>query len=207
VGSVVLMLEYYGGSTQFISPDNLKSAVIKPDLWDPQINRALAEAAEHYGVFVDPCRVGRSTDKGKVERFVPVARELFGMLKALHPSEDLAELSRRALQWCREDYGLRRHSRTLRPPREHFEAVRGTTPHESGPHLVRPHDRIGREGFDRGPESVGVRECEGRPLLGRGEVASVEELYEPWFWFAPAVRDGLSEAVIIYPWEDIIIEP
>ena len=126
VGSVVLMLEYYGGSTQFISPDNLKSAVIKPDLWDPQINRALAEAAEHYGVFVDPCRVARSTDKGKVERFVPVARELFGMLKALHPSADLTDLNRRALQWCREDYGRREHGTTGVAPMEAFEVERAT---------------------------------------------------------------------------------
>jgi transposase len=126
VGSVVLMLEYYGGATQFISPDNLKSAVIKPDLWDPQINRALAEAAEHYGVFVDPCRVARSTDKGKVERFVPVARELFGMLKALYPSADLGELNRRALQWCREDYGRREHGTTGVAPMEAFEVERST---------------------------------------------------------------------------------
>ena len=126
VGSVVLMLEYYGGSTQFISLDNLKSGVIKPDLWDPQINRALAEAAEHYSVFVDPCRVGRSTDKGKIERFVPVARELFGMLKALHPSADLAELNGRALQWCREDYGRREHGTTGVAPMEAFEVERST---------------------------------------------------------------------------------
>ena len=126
VGSVVLMLEYYGGATQFISLDNLKAGVAKPDLWDPQINRALAEAAEHYGVFVDPCRVGRSTDKGKVERFVPVARELFRMLKALHPSADLAELNRRALQWCREDYGRREHGTTGVAPMEAFEEERAT---------------------------------------------------------------------------------
>jgi transposase len=126
VGSVVLMLEYYGGATQFISPDNLKSGVVKPDLWDPQITRALAEAAEHYGLFVDPCRVGRSTDKGKVERFVPVARELFGMLKALHPSADLAELNRRALQWCREDYGRRERGTTGVAPMEAFEVERPT---------------------------------------------------------------------------------
>jgi len=125
-GSVVRMLEYYEGSTQFISLDNLKSGVVKPDLWDPQINRALAEAAEYYGVFVDPCRVGRSTDKGKVERFVPVARELFGMLKALHPSADLAELNRHALQWCREDYGRREHGTTGVAPMEAFEVERPT---------------------------------------------------------------------------------
>jgi len=34
-----------------------------------------------------------------------------------------------------------------------------------------------------------------RTLLARGEVASVEALYEPYFHFAPAVREGLSEVV------------
>ena len=121
VGSVVKMWEFYGGCTELISVDNLKSGVIKPDLWDPQINRALAEAAEHYGVFVDPCRVARSTDKGKVERLVPVVRELFRMLKALHPSADLAELNEHARRWCREEYGQREHGTTGIAPMEAFE--------------------------------------------------------------------------------------
>lgn len=120
VGSTVLMWEYYGGTTELVSIDNLKSGVIKPDLWDPQINRAVAEAAEYYGVFVDPCRVQRSTDKGKVERFVPVARELFRMLKELHPSADLAELNERVLRWCRQDYGAKEHGTTGVPPMEAF---------------------------------------------------------------------------------------
>jgi len=126
VGSMVLMVEYYGGLTEFYSLDNLKAGVVKPDLWDPQINRALAECAEHYGFFVDPCRVGRSTDKGKIERFVPVARELFRMLKALHPSADLAELNQQALSWCRTDYARRRHGTTGVTPEEAFETERTT---------------------------------------------------------------------------------
>jgi len=32
-------------------------------------------------------------------------------------------------------------------------------------------------------------------LLARREVASVETLYEPYFYFSPAVRDGLAERV------------
>jgi hypothetical protein len=32
-------------------------------------------------------------------------------------------------------------------------------------------------------------------LIARGEVASVEALYEPYFSFAPAVRDGLVDVV------------
>ena len=125
-GSVVEMWESYGGCTQFISLDNLKSGVIKPDLWDPQINRALAEAAEHYGVFVDPCRVGKGSDKGKVERFVPVARELFRMLKALYPSADLVELNEHARRWCRQEYGLKEHGTTGIAPMEAFEQERIT---------------------------------------------------------------------------------
>lgn len=34
-----------------------------------------------------------------------------------------------------------------------------------------------------------------RTLLARGEVARVEDLYEPWFYFAPAVREGLAERI------------
>jgi radical SAM superfamily enzyme YgiQ (UPF0313 family) len=32
-------------------------------------------------------------------------------------------------------------------------------------------------------------------LIARGDVPSVDALYEPWFFFAPAVRDGLAEVV------------
>ena len=126
VASLVAMLEFYGGVTEFISIDNLKSGVIKPDLWDPMINRALAEAAAYYQTFIDPCRVARATDKGKVERIVPVVRQVYRMLKELHPSAGLAELNRHALTWCTEEYGRREHGTTGIPPMEAFEAERST---------------------------------------------------------------------------------
>jgi hypothetical protein len=122
--SVVSMLHTYAGSTEWISIDNLKSGVIKPDLWDPKINRCLAEVASYYGVFVNPCRVARSTDKAKIERMIPVARELFRMLKELHPAAGLAELNERALQWCREVYGRKEHGTTGVAPIEAFEVER-----------------------------------------------------------------------------------
>lgn len=120
VTSIVDMFEYYDGVTELISIDNLKSGVIKPDLWDPQFNRALEEAADHYGTFIDPCRVGRATDKAKIERFVPVARQVYRMLKELHPGAGLPELNRHALRWCREEYGRREHGTTGIPPAEAF---------------------------------------------------------------------------------------
>ena len=48
------------------------------------------------------------------------------MLKALHPSADLGELNRLALQWCREDYGRREHGTTGVAPMEAFEVERAT---------------------------------------------------------------------------------
>ena len=121
VTSFVDMVHFYGGASELVSIDNLKSGVIKPDLWDPKINRAFAEAAAYYQTFVDPCRVARATDKGKVERMMPVMRQLFRMLKELYPSADLAELNRHALHWCTEEYGLREHGTTGVPPMEAFE--------------------------------------------------------------------------------------
>lgn len=120
-GSFVDMVEFYGGVTELISIDNLKAGVVRPDLWDPKINRAFADAAAHYQTFIDPCRVSTPTDKGKVERFVPVARQLFRVLRELHPSAGLAELNGHALTWCREEYGRREHGTTGVPPIEAFE--------------------------------------------------------------------------------------
>ena len=37
-------------------PDNLKTGVDKPDLYDPKANRSYAELAAHYGCLVDPAR-------------------------------------------------------------------------------------------------------------------------------------------------------
>jgi hypothetical protein len=55
---------------------------------------------------------------------VPVARELFRMLKELHPAAGLAELNERALQWCHEVYGRKEHGTTGVAPMEAFEVER-----------------------------------------------------------------------------------
>jgi hypothetical protein len=117
------MVDFYGGVTRFLSIDNLKSGVDKPDLYEPRLNRAYAEFAEHYGTFINPCRVGTPTDKAKVERFMPQARELFRLLKAVHPTYNLAELNGAARNWCLFDYGMTNHGTTRRKPKELFEEI------------------------------------------------------------------------------------
>jgi transposase len=112
VGSIIDGFEHYDGVPERISIDNLKQGVIKPDLYDPKLNRTLLEMVEYYGVFIDPCRVQRPTDKGKIERMVPVGRELFRELKILNPEASLEELNKKAIEWCLKDYGMRRHGTT-----------------------------------------------------------------------------------------------
>ena len=121
--SFTYMFDFYGGVPDFVSIDNLKTGVIKPHLYDPEINRTFQELAEHYGTFINPCRVGTPTDKGKVERLVPIARELFRRLKAVHPEASLAELNKKALDWCRNEYGQKVHGTTGYKPAVVFDEI------------------------------------------------------------------------------------
>ena len=67
IGCHVRAFTYFGGVTEIVVPDNLRSGVTRPDYYDPEINRTYADLAEHYGVAVIPARVRRPRDKAKVE--------------------------------------------------------------------------------------------------------------------------------------------
>jgi transposase len=49
---------YFGGCPQYVVLDNLKEGVIKPDLYEPELNPVYAALLAHYGVVADPARVG-----------------------------------------------------------------------------------------------------------------------------------------------------
>ena len=51
-------LDYIGGVPAAIVPDCLKSAVTKADPYEPDLNRAYAAFARHYGMVVLPARSG-----------------------------------------------------------------------------------------------------------------------------------------------------
>jgi len=123
VESNIDMLEFFGGAPVRISLDNLKTGVITPDLYDPKLNQAFAEFAEYYAIFLDPCRPSKPKDKAKVERMVPVVRELFRKLKALYPAASLSELNGKAMEWSRNEYGMRDHGTTGMKPMEVFDSI------------------------------------------------------------------------------------
>lgn len=116
VGSHLKMFAFWGGASRVLVPDNLKSGVLKPDLYDPQLNPLYRQMGQHYGVFIDPARPGQPKDKGKVERVIPPVRDLFRRLKALDPELSLEKANVQALHWCRYQNGMSRHG-TTGPPR------------------------------------------------------------------------------------------
>lgn len=73
-GSIVRGMEYFGASPAILVPDQLRSAVSGPDRYDPDINPALLELAQHYQCAVVPARPRRPKDKAKVEGAVLLAQ-------------------------------------------------------------------------------------------------------------------------------------
>lgn len=112
--------EFFGAVPEIVVLDNLKSGVIKPDIYDPTINRAYAECAEHYGFLVDPAKARMARHKGKVERQVIVVRQ---QVLAGHNFRDIHEANQRVLVWCREEVGMTIHGTTQQRPYEVFRNV------------------------------------------------------------------------------------
>lgn len=116
VASHIRMLNFFGGAPETIASDNLKSGVIKPDLYDPRFNRLYLEMAEYYGLFLDPCRVGKPKDKGKVERDVQTVRQQFNKIIRLHINADIHQANQHIIGWIRDEYGQKEHGTTgLKP--------------------------------------------------------------------------------------------
>jgi len=67
VGATVRGLEYFGGVSEILVPDQLKSAVSKSDRIEPEINATYAEMAQHYGTAIVPARPRKPKDKAPVE--------------------------------------------------------------------------------------------------------------------------------------------
>ena len=61
---------YFGGCTRYVVLDNLKEGVLKPDLYEPELNPVFAATLAHYGVVADPARVRDPNRKGTVENAI-----------------------------------------------------------------------------------------------------------------------------------------
>ncbi|MEV5777895.1 IS21 family transposase [Streptomyces antimycoticus] len=117
--------QFFGGTPQRLVPDNLKTGVDEPDLYDPKINKAYAELATHYGALVDPARALQPKDKPRVERPMPYIRDSWWRGREF---VSLEQMQAEAITWCTEVAG-RRQCRPLggAAPLSVFEAVEAQT--------------------------------------------------------------------------------
>jgi len=134
--ALVNCLEYLGGSTQMLVTDNLKSAVIKADRYEPDLNRALEDCCNHYGIRLTPTRTFSPQDKAMVENqvkliyariFAPLRNRTFFSLSDLNKA--IMQYNRRHNQtrmqqrpYCREENFLANEKPLLKPlPATRFE--------------------------------------------------------------------------------------
>lgn len=118
-----------GGVPLIWTPDNLKAAVTKANRYDPTLNEAFLQMANHYGASVIPARSLHPQDKALVENQVKMAyRWIYAPLRdrvftSLHElNEALAELMQKHNQkrltgrdFNREEYFLAKEKPVLRP--------------------------------------------------------------------------------------------
>jgi transposase len=136
LASHVRAFEYFGGVTAAVVPDQLRSGVTTPCRYEPGVQRAYEELAQHYGTIILPARPGKPRDKAKVEVAVQVAErwilarlrhEVFFSLAALNARirELLVDLNARTMRVygaSRQELFERIDRPALKPlPAERFE--------------------------------------------------------------------------------------
>jgi transposase len=113
---------FFEGVPERIVPDNLKAAIIRDCLDEPQAQQSYRECAEHYDFLIAPCRPRTPEHKGKVEKggIHYVKRNFLG---GREPTT-ITKANQDVLLWCNTTAGQRVHGTTKERPLERFEVER-----------------------------------------------------------------------------------
>ena len=112
---------FFGGVPARVVLDNLRAAILRASVHEPQAQRAYRECAEHYGFLVDPNPPKSPHLKGKVEQG-GVHYVCRNFLAGRDPTP-VDALNRKLLAWCTDVAGQRVHGTTRERPLARFEAV------------------------------------------------------------------------------------
>jgi transposase len=86
-------LYFYNGVPKSIVPDNLKSAVTKTNPYEPQLNEAFADFADHYDTIVFPARIRKPRDKSLVEGVIKILYQRVYVPLQAHTFYNLEQLN------------------------------------------------------------------------------------------------------------------
>ncbi|WP_415076889.1 IS21 family transposase [Legionella sp.] len=122
ISSHVNMFDFFGGVTEIVVPDNLKSGVSKAHRYDPDINANYQLLGEHYRVAIVPARAREPKDKGKVENAVGcVERIILASLRHC-TFTSIAEINQ-AIQKRLTDFNSQLFQKMQTSRRELFELI------------------------------------------------------------------------------------
>jgi transposase len=111
---------YFQGVPRRVVLDNLKAAIIRASIEDPEVQRSYRDLAEHYDFLIAPCRPRTPQHKGKVESGVHYVQRNF---MAVHEPKDLYQANDQVLDWIEKWAGQRIHGTTRHKPLERFREV------------------------------------------------------------------------------------
>jgi len=109
--------EWFGGCVSRVIIDNAKCAITRACTYDPQVQRAYAEAAEGYGFKIDPCPPYDPQKKGIVESGVKYIK---GSFVPLREFRSLADANAQLHAWVLGEAGNRIHGTTREQPWKRF---------------------------------------------------------------------------------------
>ncbi len=113
---------FFGGVTNAIVPDQLKSAVTMANRYEPGVQRTFAELGRHYDTTVLAARPRSPRDKAKVEVAVQVAQRWILARMRNETFHSLGALNARILELCNElNRRMMRHYKASR--QELFERL------------------------------------------------------------------------------------
>ncbi len=119
----VRAFESFGGTPERIVVDNLKAAVLKAALEDPELSVPYERMARHYDLLIHNCRPRTPQHKGKVESGVNFVKR--NLWPGLAPTKNgsaitLATANAEAAKWVAGYAGHRTHGTTGWQPLPHF---------------------------------------------------------------------------------------
>jgi len=114
--------EFMGGVPKVVVPDNLKSAVLKADRYEPTLNPAYQQMAAHYHVAIMPARPYKPKDKAKAEGAVLIV-ERWILARLRHQTFFTLASLNQAIKLLLEDLNNRAFKKLPGTRRSQFEQL------------------------------------------------------------------------------------
>lgn len=109
---------FFGGVTQTVKIDNLKSAVVNANVFEPLFQKEYARFAEVYNFSIIPCTPKSPQEKGKIESGIKYIQNNFFAGRRF---ASFLELEKALICWLNHKCNSRIHGTTRRIPDELFD--------------------------------------------------------------------------------------